>query len=165
LPDQTPPENHNDENERVFSCEAQRTHRHAERQPEPARLTPLEEQRNQPQRQREKEQIENGLLQQSVEKDRRRVDRQTDAGGEADCRRKQPSSRKTEERTGSRANGRLNQSDCEQVVADACVDDAKEIRIERRLIENVPADPLTGGDATCPLVVAVGVAEQGLEKW
>jgi hypothetical protein len=51
------------------------------------------------------------------------------------------------------------------VVAEDRVDDAKEIRIERRLIENVPADPLTGGNATCPLVVAMGVAEQDLEKW
>ena len=46
----------------------------------------------------------------------------------------------------------------------AILDDAEDIRIERRLIEHLVSKPITGGDPLRPLVVAARVAHQDREK-
>ena len=45
------------------------------------------------------------------------------------------------------------------------VKDSEEVRIERRLIEHLVADPVAAGDLLRPGVVAARVAEQHVEKW
>ena len=49
-------------------------------------------------------------------------------------------------------------------VAEGGVDDAEEIRIERRLVEHLAADPVAPGEALRPLIVAVRIAHQHIEK-
>ena len=52
----------------------------------------------------------------------------------------------------------------QQAMTEQPVDDAKEVRVERRLVENVAADPVAAGNPPRPLVVPVGVAEQDVEE-
>src|SRR5262249_48846697 len=76
----------------------------------------------------------------------------------------QPASRKIEECAGCRSDRSLDETDGEQVVTDEGVDGAQKIRVERRLVEDVPTDPLASGNASCPLVVSVRVAQEDCEE-
>ena len=44
------------------------------------------------------------------------------------------------------------------------VKDSEEVRIERRLIEHLAADPVAAGNPLRPLVVGAGVAQQHREE-
>ena len=50
------------------------------------------------------------------------------------------------------------------MVAGDRVDDAEQIRVQRRLVEHLAAEPLAAGDPPRPLVVPARVAEQQREK-
>ena len=124
----------------------------------------VDETGDQPERQREEEQIEHRLLNQCVEEDRRRVDRQRESRQQPDARREESIARQAEQRARSRTDDRLNDPYGDQAVAEQPCRARQEVRIERRLIEDVRADPLAAGDTPRPLVVAVRVAEQHVEE-
>ena len=74
----------------------------------------------------------------------------------------QPAS--AEQRARRRSDERLHEADEQQAVAGDRVDDAEQIRIQRRLVEDVVADPVAAGDAPRPFVVAARVAHQHREE-
>ena len=119
---------------------------------------------DQPQRQAHEEHVEHGLLQQAVEKDRRRPERERQAGDEADALREQARAGEAEQHARRRSDERLDDADDQQVASEDRVDDTEKVGIERRLVEDVGADPVAGGQPHGPLVIAVGVAEQGVEE-
>ena len=49
-------------------------------------------------------------------------------------------------------------------MANQLVDDAEEVRVERRLVEDVASDPFTCRNTTRPLVVTVRVAQKDIEE-
>ena len=65
-----------------------------------------------------------------------RVQREHHAGGEADARREQPRAREREQHARRRSDQRLDDPDEQQAAAGDRVDDAEQIRIERRLVED-----------------------------
>ena len=59
---------------------------------------------------------------------------------------------------------RLHEADEQQVPAGDRVDDAEEVRIQRRLVEHLAPQPVAGRDPPRPLVVAARVAHQHREE-
>src|SRR5258707_7988890 len=99
----------------------------------------VEEQSNQPERERQKKDVEHGLLKQPIKENRRCVDRETDPGNQSDFWRKESLTAKCEQGARHRPDCGLNDPHREQVVAKQSVNDAEEIGIQRRLVEHVSA--------------------------
>src|SRR5262249_27854115 len=62
------------------------------------------------------------------------------------------------------ADHRLYDADEQQMAAGDRIDRAEHVRIERRLVEDVGADPVASGEASRPLVVAARIAEKDREE-
>ena len=96
--------------------------------------------------------VEHRLLDQAVEEDRRRPDRQQRAGDDAGARGEQASRRprRPAPRRATRSSAWTTRTASRSWPASG-VDDAQEVGIERRLVEDVGADPVAAGQPPRPL--------------
>ena len=117
-----------------------------------------------PERHRQQEDIEDRLLQQAVEENRRRVKGEHHAGDEPHAGRKEPGAGQPEAHTRGRSQRHLDEAHQQEIASERRVDDAEEVRIERSLVEDLGADPVACGNPPGPFVVAPGVAEQHVEE-
>ena len=130
--------------------------RHAGRDEAASRLDPDQ----QPERQDQQEAGERRLLHQPFVVERRRVQREESAGEPAGARREQASADRSQEDARDRAQQHLESAQHADLGADQGVERPHQVGIERRLVEDLVADPVTGGDALGPDLVAATVPDQ-----
>src|SRR3954463_7521035 len=126
-----------DECERVLAREAQAAERESQREPRTPPRWMIDQAAQNPERQAHEEHVQHGLLEQAVEKDRRRVNRQAEAGDQADARTEQTPPRQGEEHTGGRADDGLADANGQEAATGRAVDRTEEIGIQRRLEERL----------------------------
>ena len=112
---------------------------------------------NQCEQRRHAEQIERRLLHEPVPEDGLWKDRQHGTGDETDARAEERSAGDREQHARRGAGERLQDPDQEHVVAGQLVQNPEEVRVQRRLVEDLGAEPLTARDLPRPSVVAFAV--------
>ncbi len=126
--------------------------------------TPGQNPRDEPDAQADEEHVEHGLLQQRIEEDGRRVERQAESRDPSGAAAEQPRGRQPHQHARAGADDRLRDAHDQEIPPGDRVQQAEKVRIQRRLIEDVAADPLAAGDAPGPFVVAASVAQQDVEE-
>ena len=131
---------------------------------------PTTERLSQPKLSYEKEQsadekgIERRLLDEAVEEDRRRIDRQSDARREPYPLREEAQAGARQEPAARRAERTLHELDGRRAVAEEGLDPSQEVGIERRLIEDPVAEPVARRELARPECVALGIAHEHREE-
>ena len=105
-------------------------------------------------------QIEDAFLDEGIEKDRRSVQRQQQARGNADSPRKDFFAGKKDQHAGKRAEYDLDETDRPEIVPEDGLQDGKKIWIERRLVKYSISQPRARDDALCPFIVGPCVPRQ-----
>ena len=155
---------HRDQHQCVLAGEAEARGGHAQRQPQPAAIGPAGQDRgDQRHRGRDERHVQHRFLDQAVEEDGRCPERQQGPGDDPGASGEEPRRRPRHQHRGQRPDHRLDDAHRQQVVAGHGVDDAQEVGIQRRLVEDVGANPVPAGQPHRPLVVAAGVAHQHRE--
>ena len=136
--------------------------REAERQPgrEPCGERPPERQREHRCREEDRQ---TRLVHLGDVEDIRLVEREGERGEQPDHRPGDASSDDRDERARARGERHLEEPDEQQVASPHAVGDRQEVRIQRVHVERPVAEPVAGGDATCPLVVVVRVDDEVIE--
>ena len=111
-----------------------------------------------------KNEIERGFLKQAGEENGGRVQREAKPREHPCALRKQPPCGKRQEHARRSAEERLSDAYRQQAAAGYRIDDADEIRVERRLVKHLAAEPAAGGDLRSPCVVSSGVADEHVEE-
>ena len=171
-----PRADHHGENKRVLAGEAETPSRQAHRDPRAllrARraccggrvLKSGEQIRQQGEHGRHEQHIKNRFLDERVEEDRGRIASHRQASDDARPTPEQTRGGVADENARHRAEDRLNDADDQQIAPEQRIQGAKEIRVQRGLVENVRPDPITRGELPGPGVVPARVAHQDGEEW
>ena len=134
--DHRPHENDPDEHQRVLARQRHAAHGQTECEPTGAVRT-VDQSPGQPERQRDEEQVEHRLLDERIEEDGRRVEGEHESRDGAHSGREEAEAGQPEQRARRGTDDRLQHPQRGQAVAEHGVDHADEVRIERRLIEDL----------------------------
>jgi hypothetical protein len=164
LPPEQPHQDGCCEHQGVLTAQRQEPERHADPQPRPSPGGIGDEPTQQRERQADQERVEHRFLNQAVEEDGGSVERQHQPGGDSGRFREQAPGREGEEDARERAEDGLHEPYGQRRLAEQRIDDGQEVRIERRLVEDLAADPFAARDLLRPRVVALSVAHREREE-
>ena len=148
--DEAPDGGNRHQGQGVLAGQAEGAHCRTKAQPQRRAPGPVHQAADHPDRQADEEDVEDRLLEERVEEDGGRVQGQRETGHHADAAREQPFPGGGQQDDGGRANQRLAQANHEQIASEHGVEAAQEIGVERGLVEDVGADPVTCGEALRP---------------
>ena len=117
-----------------------------------------------PQHQANKKQVQNGFLEEAVREDGRSVECKTEPGDQPSPLRIETASRECQQHACCRADHGLADAHHQKTVPRDRVDGSQKIRIERRLVKHVLANPVAGRDLHGPRVVSTRVAHQHVKE-
>ena len=150
------------QDQRVLARQAERAEQRADADPPPRRGRAVQGAAQEPEQSAQEEDVDHRLLQGRIDEDRRRVEGQRGAGGDAHPRREEPAAGRRQQHGRRRAQHRLADAHDGDVRPERGVDHAEQIGIERRLVEDLRAEPVAGREPPRPAVVLRRVAEQEL---
>jgi len=125
------------QNQRVLTCEDETAKRKAKTEPRAHRRRAIDEATRDPKNETHEEDVEHRLLDQPVKENDRGVERESQTGEQTNAPAEQSSRGQAEDRARSCANDRLDHADDGEIAPERRVDGAKEIWIQRRLVEDI----------------------------